>query len=402
MTNSRKLIGALMFFSVFMLFCSKKESDSAPAPPEPEKENPIYAAKTYKDKANYIFDLIMTKYHVPETDFLLENYPALAGDNPVAFMWPYSGVVAGVGILRKLGVSDERFESIDRGIDKYWSSKGGLTGIESYPPDLGGGTRFYDDNATVGLDYLENYEATKNELYLNQAIKCLEFDYTGESTDCGGGLFWNEDERTAGAVNYIKATCSSAFATTLGLKLYQITNDPEQLSFGKRLYDWLKLKLQDPADLIYWNDLSIANCEPNKVKWTYNSGAMLSNAVLLYNITEDEKYLADAKELAEATFKYFTVISEKVNRKFPDHDSWFNTVLFRAYLDFYEVDPSKNTEYIDAFIKNADYAWSHARTSDGFFYEDWSGGKKGRYEWLLHQACMIEVYGRIALHKNEK
>jgi len=393
-----------MILSATLAFCSKTEPAPEPSapPPPPEEENPIYAAKTYKDKANYVFDLIMKHYRVPGTDFLLENYPQLPGDKPAAYMWSYSGVVTGVGILRQLGVNDERFAVIDRGMDKYWSNKYSLTGLESYPPELGGGTRFYDDNATAGLDYLENYEATKNAHFLNQAMKCMEFDYTGESHDCDGGLFWNEEERHTGTANYIKATCSSAFATTLGLKLHQYTKDQKSFDFSKRMYDWLKAKLKDPADGIYWNDLAIGDCTPNKVKWTYNSGAMLSNAVLLFKITKDQKYLNDAKELAAATFKHFTVASDQVSRKFPDHDAWFNTVLFRGYLDFFEVDPDKNSAYIDAFIKNADYAWNNARTSQGFFYEDWSGGKRGRSEWLLHQACMIEVYGRIALYKNEK
>lgn len=406
MVYSKKIVSLLFLALLIFSHCGKsdpKPDQPKPQPPEEEEEdNPIYAAETYKDKATYIFDLIMDKYRVEGTNFLAENYPRQTGDKAVAYMWPYSGVVTGVGILRQLGLEDERFSIIDKGIDQYWSDKNSLTGLESFPPALGGGTRFYDDNATAGLDYLENYAATSDVHYLNQAIQCLEFDYTGETADCGGGLFWNEDEKWPGAANYIKATCSSAFATTLSLKLYQYTNDQEQLDFGLRMYDWLKTHLQDPFDLIYWNDLSVGSCEPNTVKWTYNSGAMLSNAVLLFQITQDEKYLEDAKELAAATFKFFTVSSDKVGRRFPDHDSWFNIVLFRGYLDLYDVDPDKNTEYIDAFVKNVDYAWRHARTSEGFFYEDWSGAKRGRSEWLLHQACMIEVYGRIAIYKNEK
>jgi hypothetical protein len=124
---------------------------------------------------------------------------------------------------------------------------------------------------------------------------------------------------------------------------------------------------------------------------------MLSNAVLLYQITKENQYFNDAKGLAAASFNFFTTSSLKLGRKFPDHDPWFTTVLFRGYLDFYKIDPNKNTQFIDAVIRNVDYAWKYARTPSGFFYEDWSGEKKGRYYWLLNQACMVEMYGRIAL-----
>ena len=356
---------------VILISSCKKEAHSKVAPVNTidtsKIENPIYSAKTYNQKAYFVYNLISKYYSVPVTDFFLENYPKGTGDRLVAYMWYYSGVVTGIGMLRQLDYQYTSFNKVDRGIDKYWSNINNLAGVKSYPPSYGGGTRFYDDNAIIGLDYLENYQATQNQHYLDQAIKCMDFDFTGESNDCDGGIFWNENERTPGTSNYIKATCSSAFSNTLALKLYQITSQSKYLDFAKRMYGWIKLKLQDPADLIYWNDVAIANCTTNKTKWDYNSGAMLSNAVLLYKETGDQQYLNDAKQLASATFNYFTVSSDKVGRQFPDHDPWFTTVLFRGYPAFYEIDPDKNTGFIKAMIKNVDYAWLNARNYLGFF-----------------------------------
>jgi predicted alpha-1,6-mannanase (GH76 family) len=389
------------------LFCiSCKQNGDSPLVNNPSDTtktvNPIYSASSYHDKAYFIFILIDKYYSVPGTNFLLENYPVEAGDRAVAYMWSYSGMVTGIGILRQFGYKDTMFNKIDRGIDQYWSNKNNLEGVESYPPIYGGGTRFYDDNATIGLDYLQNYSATQNQHDLDQAIKCMNFDFTGESDVAGGGLYWDEDDTLPGSTNYVKAACSSAFATTLALKLYQITNQEKYLDFALRVYNWTKTKLQDPADLIYWNDVAISSGTIDITKWDYNSGAMLSNAVLLFKITGNKQYLVDAQQLAAATYNYFTISSDKVGRQFPNHDPWFTTILFRGYLDFYEIDSTKNTTYIDAMIKNVDYAWLNARTYLGFFYEDWSGGQMGRYQWLLDQACMIEMYGRIAIYKGEK
>ncbi len=356
----------------------------------------------YKNRAKRLFDLIMSHYAIPGTNFLAENYPRQQGDKKVAYMWSFSGMVTAAGVLRQLGLSDTNFVKVGNGIDEYWSYKYGLWGVASYPPVYGGGKRFYDDNATIGLDYLENYKATGRRHFLNQAERCINFDFTGESMDCGGGLFWNEEEKNPEDSNYIKATCSSAFATTLALQLYMITKKDKYLAFGKRLYSWLKSNLQDPVDLTYWNDVAIEGCVPNKTKWSYNSGAMISNAVLLYRITGDKRYFNDAKKLVVASFDYFTVPSTEIGFLFPDHAPWFNVVLFRGFFDFYRIDPDKNMKYINAVIKFVNYAWKNARTENGFFYEDWSGKKKGYYTWLLNQACMVEICGRIALFYQEQ
>lgn len=402
-----KILNNTIFLLIIFAFLASCKKEKAAIVPDNGNDtiptvNPIYAAKTYKDKAKYVYDLINKNYSVSGTDFLAENYPVESGDKKVCYLWSVSGVYTGVGMLRQLGYADPSFEKIDRSVDSYWSNKNSLPAAESYPPVYGGGTRFYDDNATIGLDYLENYYKTKNQHFLDQAEKCMAFDFTGESNDVGGGIFWNEDEKYPGATNYLKAACSSAFSAKLALDLYEITNNPEYLAFGKRLYDWMKLKLQDPNDLIIWNDVAITTGIPNKTKWTYNSGMVLSTASLLFRITGEQHYFDDAKALAEATFTFFTISSDNVGRQFPDHDPWFTAKLFRGYLSFYDIDPTKNTKYIDAMIKNVDYAWLHSRTFEGFFYEDWSGKKLGRYQWLLNQACMIEMYGRIAIYKGEK
>ena len=71
-----------------------------------------------------------------------------------------------------------------------------------------------------------------------------------------------------------------------------------------------------------------------------------------------------------------------------------------AFIELSEHDPaSKN--YVEVFIKNADYAWENARNSDGQFFEDWTGNSEGRYYWLLHQAALVEAFGRAALYKGE-
>ena len=67
----------------------------------------------------------------------------------------------------------------------------------------------------------------------------------------GGGIYWKESPRDS------KNTCSNAPAVVLALKLYQVTNDPSYLETGKEVYKWVKSKLQDPADYLYWDCIKI-------------------------------------------------------------------------------------------------------------------------------------------------
>lgn len=71
-----------------------------------------------------------------------------------------------------------------------------------------------------------------------------------------------------------------------------------------------------------------------------------------------------------------------------------------AFIELSEYDSSA-AKYVEVFIKNADYAWENARNEEGQFYEDWTGNSQGRYYWLLHQAALIDAFGRAALYEKE-
>ena len=123
------------------------------------------------------------------------------------------------------------------------------------------------------------------------------------------------------------------------------------------------------------------------------------SGVNLYEITGEQTYLNQAIATANAAFSRYTkVVNDQLF--YPEHDSWFNVELMTSFIKLSEHYP-KAKDYVEVFIKNADYAWENARTSEGLFYEDWSGNTQGRYYWLLHQAALIEAYGRAALFENE-
>jgi rhamnogalacturonyl hydrolase YesR len=357
----------------------------------------------YKERAAQVYNDVVKKYFsIPGTHLFAESYPLQSGDPRQAYFWPYTGVFTGAVLLKKTGATID-LQPLTTGLEEYWDASRLPVAYQSAPTAGGAADRFYDDNGTVGLNLVEAYEVTGDAQYLDKAEACLLFTMSGESSDEGGGLFWCEQYRTndVSNPNTIKATNATAFAAALAMKVYQHRQKAEYLDFAKRLYTWNKTKMQDPTDKIFWNDIALSNHKVNTTKWSYNVGQMLSVACYLYQATQDGAYLSDAKSMAKASYDYFTQPYKDLGRFFPDHDPWFNAILFRGYLDLYALDKTAASEYINAFIKQADYAWQHARTKEGFFYEDWSGNRMGRYYWILNQAVMVEVYARISLFKQE-
>lgn len=390
----RDLLKAFIFI-IFLFGCScSNELDTIP---EEKDRDYLAEADSYKQKAISQFKLIVDKYAIPGSHFYNENYPKKANDKYVAYLWTLSTLFNAANNLVFIGFEQGRYEleSISTALDSYWDDDSDPGGFASYPPALGGGTRFYDDNASIGLDFIEAYEVSLNSDYLEKAKKAYEFAISGEDSLCGGGIYWNELERSPGYTYYIKAANTTGFTACLALKLYAHTQNEKYLQDAKRLYKWNKENMQDPVDKTYYNHIDITTKIKNKTKWSYNSGIMLSNAALLYSATNDKQYLNDANELADAIYNYFTTASSKVRRALPNNTPWFQAIVLRAYSDYYKIDARKENKYIDVFIENINYAWENSRDDTGFFYEDWIGEKEGRIEMLLTQACIVEMYARI-------
>lgn len=372
-------------------------------PPEPGEE------VVYHKRAKELFDVINQCYRINNgaTEGLYnENYPKKDGDNAASFLWPYDGLVSGAAALHALGYDVNYTDMVNR-FDVYYRASSGNVNIGGYGSSTngtnGGGTRYYDDNSIVGIDLVEAFSLTQDPAYLAKAKQIVEFLKSGEDNTFGGGLWWNEDEKNIpGNENSNKPTCANGNAILFLLNYYSVCPQDEKadvLDFAKRLYNWTVANLRDPADGCYWNDKQ-ASGSIREVKWTYNTGAMISNGVRLHKITGESSYLDSAIESSEGAYNYFVRPLNGLALVYPDHDPWFTTKLVRAFID---IEPYyKNAgNYIKTFINFLDYAYENARMTNGLYYEDWTGASPKRAEQLLMQDAALESLGIIALYKGE-
>ncbi len=355
-----------------------------------------------------MFQTVWELYRVPQYGLFSEYYPnsyrpdltyfndSTRQAQEVSYLWPMSGVFSSAVELAK--INPEKYtkyvDSMVMAVEKYYDTTRTPFGYQAYPVEFGKVDRYYDDNGLVGIDYIDSYMATGNERYLEKAKQVLTFILSGWSEDFEGGVSWLEGVRDQ------KPACSNGKAMVLALKLYEATKDPYYLETGKKFYNWIDKYLKDPENGVVWNSWSTTAEAVSPDLYTYNTGTLLQSAVRLYNYTGEQKYLDNAKFLAEGSYKVF-VKHNKDGIPYAENLPWFYLVLFRGYDDLYKV--TGDSKYIDEVLRGLDYAWDNCRDKAGLYYHDWSGqtDESQQPKWLLDAACIPEFYARAAILRGE-
>ncbi|MCF0175966.1 MAG: glycosyltransferase [Bacteroidales bacterium] len=355
------------------------------------------------ERAAAVLEVINREYRYQNNGtYLFHEEAGAAGSS---FLWPYVGMMSGLNALTKLGY-DVNLETYADNMLLYWRTPSGkLPAFGSSTNGMtGGGTRYYDDNGIAGIELVDAYLSTGKKTYLDRCGDIYRFTKDAVDDVIATALWWNEDQKNMPSVeDSNKPSCANGYCTKFLLKYYRICPENEKaavLELAKTLYSFLRNTLMDPSDKCYWNDIGADNII-NKTKWTYNTGVMIENGVMLYEITKDQTYLNHAKESAAGSFGYFVKSRDGLNLAYPNHDPWFNTKLVLGYI---AIAPHWKTakDYIEAYKIFVETGWKSARTSNGLFYEDWAGKSQGRYQQLLMQAAVLEAYGVMALYYGEK
>lgn len=394
----------LLIFLLVLLTCCKSEDAPIKAikPNEPGSIN-----EEYMSRAETTFANIFKYYWSERVGLMFGTYPNTLGThdepnspdyNSHAYLWGLGGVLSGFNaIVQNTDNVDFRttYESqLKRTLLEYYNTTKEPMCFGCFVNDHD--ERLYDDAIWVGIDLTDLYSKTKDNWYLDYAKSVWNFVLTGKDDALGGGIYWKESPRDS------KNTCSNAPAVVLALKLYQETNDPSYLETGKEVYKWVKSKLQDPADYLYWDCIKIDGTVETS-KFSYNSGQMLQAAVLLYNATGDAQYLTDAKLLAEACYNYFfeNFVSNYSGEQFrilKDGKRWFNAIMVRGFLELNKVE--SNGTYMLAIRKSLDHAWKYTRDAEtGLFFKQFSGNEiTDNPGDILDQGAIVELYAKLAVN----
>jgi Glycosyl hydrolase family 76 len=169
---------------------------------------------------------------------------------------------------------------------------------------VGGGLRYYDDNAWAGMDLIEAYDESGERQLLQAAAGVLTFQRTGEWRPGGppdqqmypGGIYWNVNLR-------FRALNATAGTAQLALELYADTHARADLELGKQEYDWVRQTLGTPGGM-YRERVdpggTIAGSGTDN-----GNGFMVGVGVLLHQATHQKQYLNQAVQTTKASLKHF-------------------------------------------------------------------------------------------------
>jgi len=318
---------------------------------------------------------IVRQYYDSSRSYYREHAPVRPDDRPSSYLWPLCALLeafqAGAGVDLASGDVEHTFAIIR----KYYDRRPPAAGYASYPPELGGGDRFYDDNQWIGITVMHQYEKTKEKKWLHTGMEIYRFMMTGSDSVSGGGLYWQEGKKNT------KNTCSNGPGILLALQLYQATGDSAYLRTATGLYQWVNRWLRTPEGL-YYDNLHLKDHRVDKRIYSYNTGTMLEAAVLFYEITSEPSYLAAAQKMAAGADRYFLKDGQLKD------NFWFNAVLLRGFLHLWRV--NGDARYLQAFRGAVDDALSH-KTELGLV------GKKEGTQNLVPQGGMLELLAHMAL-----
>ena len=208
----------------------------------------------------------------------------------------------------------------------------------------------------------------------------------------GGGIRQRENEETESVV------CTTAPATEVALKLYQLTGTKEYLAAAERWYAWLnapEVGVRDPETNLFHQGAAVAEGD-----WTvkkgyraYQTAAPIRAAVLLYQIKHDRNYLEDAQTLAAACLNKWVAPAGA----FGDTGQWGGSDLVDAFLDLHAADGDRR--WLDAARRMCAYQREFGRDKNGRHGEYWNVDRREMVldeVKLLYIAPVARAFWRVA------
>jgi hypothetical protein len=298
----------------------------------------------------------------------------------IAAVWPMSQVLAAALDLERLAPSSTGSGPVADLADTVELYRRG----DGYAPYPAAGERYFDDNAWLGLDFVQAHRQEHGDdpdsVWLHKAKRTFELVASGQDPD--GGIRWVEG---GGSRN----TCATAPGIELALRLHLLTGAERFRAFADRSDSWLW------ATLFRAEGLFADHVDPHgrvdDTVWAYNQGTPVGADVLWFRVTGDRAYVDRAVRLAGAALDFFAA-EDRLWGQPPA----FVAILFRNLLTLHaaEAQPRVVAE-LDRYLERV---WREARDPrSGRFV----AGGIGHYDdgGTLDHAALVQLFALQAFER---
>ena len=220
----------------------------------------------------------------------------------------------------------------------------------------------YDDMMWWVTALARANQLTGNATYLQQSIAGFNHVWAGSYDPAKGGMFW--DFQHSG-----KNACINYPTVIAAVRLYQITRDTTYLAKAKSIYVWAKTNLVNPVNGEV-ADHKIGDGAPGYQDYTYNQGTAIGAAVMLYNVTKDASYIADA-----VTYADYTKNNMCVNGLLPAEGDFNEQGVMKSIFAQYVmmlINDGGQKQYLSWVQLNANTGWQNRDAARNITYRDYS------------------------------
>ena len=231
---------------------------------------------------------------------------------------------------------------------------------------------YYDDMEWMALACLRAFNATNDDQYKDVAMLLWADIKNGWSTDLGGGIWWRKD-------NSSKNAPSNLPAAILAARLYKKFNNPDDLVWAKKIFQWQKDVLYEPNSGWVYDNIEANGNKNTTWKFTYNQGTFIGAALELYLITNNSSYIDDAIRAADYTLQsgQLTDNAHGILKDEGGGDGGLFKGVFVRYFNRLIIDgninSTKKTQYINFIKANAQKLWSSGTNTNALLFgSSWS------------------------------
>ncbi|PWY67614.1 Six-hairpin glycosidase [Aspergillus sclerotioniger CBS 115572] len=243
---------------------------------------------------------------------------------------------------------------------------------------------YYDDEAWWALGWIQAYDLTHDQRYLDTAADIFEDMTTGWNATCGG-VWWDKSHTQNGA---IENELFLSVAAHLGRRIP--SNASYYRDWAMKEWTWFQNSGMINAENTINNGLDLTTCRnDNGTVWSYNQGVILGGLVELSKLVGNTSYISTAQKIADAAIQALSdsdgVLIESCEPDCTGDAPQFKGVFMRNLQALYQASPEDG---IKEFLEtNANSIWQNDQGKDSELGDSWSGPLSNADATTQSSAC---------------